>query len=183
MKHSSVTAVCCLLIAVAGCASSPARSNSTAPISTSSAAGSLTYEDPCTPQMAAWFTARELPPAAHIPVDRDSASSGCTYSNHEFGASVMSQLEHPDGSTARWVQRVLEASGEVLPLEVAGRPAKMSIRDHDGPRQDCHVLVVVDFGFVHVIGGPRGDADVSPARDCDQTRTLATALVTRLMDH
>ncbi len=100
-----------------------------------------------------------------------------------LAVSVMSQLEHADGSTRRWVQRVLEASGEVLPTEVAGRPAQMSIRDHDGVRQDCHVLVTVDFGFVHVIGGPRGDADVSPTRDCDQTRTLAAALVTRLMDH
>ncbi|WP_248499615.1 DUF3558 family protein [Tomitella gaofuii] len=173
--------IACIALTASCTSTSPATAPATASPPDTTPTGMLA--DPCTDEMVTWFASRGLTPSRAATPSRDRRTSNCTFGNDLYSVSVMSQLASPDGSTKRWVQRVLEASGEVLPLEVAGRPAEMSIRDHDGIRQDCNVLVTVSFGFLHVTSSPRGDADVSPARDCDQTRTLAAALVTRLMDH
>ena len=47
-------------------------------------------------------------------------------------------------------------------------------------RQDCNLVITVDYGFLEVTGGPLGHLAPSYPRDCDAVRDFASVLVRRM---
>lgn len=137
----------------------------------------LQFVNLCNETMYSWFAERELTPSGLIPPEVNETGSGCSYDNDKHNFALLSQPDDPDGSTERWVQKVLNAQGTPQSVDIGEHQGEYVVQPTSEHRQGCHVMTPVYYGFLHVTGGPFPGTEQPMPRDCDAARTLAEDLV------
>lgn len=179
MRISVLLAACAALLV--GCSSAPGMETSADSIVqgklSETGADDSRFLDLCSEEMFGWFSKRGLVPSTLIVPELNETGSGCSYEDDEHDFSLLSQPADPDGSTERWVHKVLESEGSPQVLSVGNHEGAYTVQPATEYRQDCRVVVPVYYGFLHVIGGPLSRFAQPMPRDCDAARTLAEDLV------
>lgn len=135
------------------------------------------FFDPCGEELSTWFAHHGLRPSTVVAPEYNETGSGCSFRSDTLSLALLSQPADSDGSTERWVQKVLNAQGTPQSVDIGEHQGEYVVQPTSEHRQGCHVMTPVYYGFLHVTGGPFPGTEQPMPRDCDAARTLAEDLV------
>lgn len=181
--NRSILAACVVVIAglAAGCTAS-GTADGASPSTTDSTAATgaervYDFYDPCDKATTAWFARRGYTHPEYLDPLLDEFGSECSYDNGRYNVALMSRPSTPGDGADALVHELLGKSGPVSAITIDDYPVKQEILTAGRARQDCHLVITVDYGFLEITGGPLGHLAPSYPRDCDAVRDFAPLLL------